>query len=164
MTRRVTRVCELKLHSIRASLPMPVGARMPIGPADNARPIVAIRKVPSIRIVRIAVDGRWQDHRPRLVVAINGCWRRRRIGVRGRRRRLLIVTLLVTVTLLPRLRRIVLGRWRWLRLAVARRRWIGRRNIGRYRSADDGAQAERRSSHPFHQVLHEPSPGLSPPG
>src|SRR5215475_6623688 len=118
MARRATRGLRAQAHSIRASLPMPVRPWMPIGPADDARPIVAIRKVPSIGIVRIAVDRRCQDHRRLLVVAVNARWRQRRIGV-GRRRRslLIVVTLLVAVTLLPRLRRIVLGRWRRLRLA-----------------------------------------------
>src|SRR5262252_4187100 len=139
---------------MREWLPTSEGA-----PVDDPWPVGAKRKVPSIRIVRVGVDRRRQDYRRRLVVAISR-WRRR-IGISWRlsiavvRRRLLIaVALLVAVTLLT-LRRIVLSRRWWLRLAITGRR-VRRRDIGGYRRADAGARAERRSSHPFHQVMHDP--------
>src|SRR5947209_4552264 len=101
---------------MRAGLPTP---QRPWVPVNEPWRIGAKRIVSSIRIIiRIRVDGRWQNHRCLLVGAIYARRRRRRIGVGRRRSRLLIVTLLVAVTLLPRRRRIVLRRW--LRLAVAR--------------------------------------------
>src|SRR5215470_297307 len=144
---------------MREWLPTSEGA-----PVDDPWPVGAKREVPSIRIVRVGVDRRRQDHRRRLVVAISWRWRRR-IGVSWRlsiavvwRRLLVAVALLVAllIAIAPLwLRRIVLIRRWWLRLAVARLR-VGRGHIGGRRRPDAGAHAERRSSHPFHQVVHDP--------
>src|SRR5689334_23278561 len=120
---------------MREQLPTPVWPWMPV---NEPWRIGAKRIGSSIRIVGVGIDRRWQDHRCFLVVAVSGRRRRRRIGVGWRRlpiavgrwRRLLVgVTLLVAVTL-ALLRRIVLRRWWWLRLAIPRRRLrIRRRNI-----------------------------------